>query len=391
MSSSSLSSRPRCERRPCVVDAPRSPWRVEVETPYFTISQAVIQDNVRSLRSALPEVSLFYAVKANPEPFVLETLVALDVSFEVASIYEIELLLGIGVDPTRLAYGTAVKPSEHVAVASSSGVSLMSADSVSEIDKIARAAPGSALFIRIRVDDSRSAFAFGEKFGAEPSEAYSLVTYARERGLVCRGLSFHVGSQSVRRSAWSAAIELMRPTYEKLAADDEALPTLNIGGGFPCQYDGEEVPRIDEIGSEISRALASMPPVQLVAEPGRFIVASSATLTASVIGVSERRDSRWAFLDAGCYNGLFEAMAYQGRTAYRVTTVEPRSFEHTALFNLAGPTGDSADVIDRGVRLPADLAAGDQLVFSNVGAYTMSLAVPFNGFPRPGVVLLEAT
>ncbi|WP_460791830.1 type III PLP-dependent enzyme [Nocardioides maradonensis] len=358
-----------------------------MSTPYFTLSRNRLIESVATLRRAVPGVQVYYAVKANPEEPVLLTLAEAGASFEVASIHEIALLLGLGISPDQLAFGTAIKPAHHVDEASARGIRIFSADTKAEIDKIAKHAPRASVYVRVRVDDSRSSFAFGEKFGAEVGGAYGLATYARSRGLDCRGLSFHVGSQSLRPTAWAAAIDLVRPVYEKLAADGEPLSHLNIGGGFPCQYEGPEVPRMADIGAEIQRALATLPPVQVVAEPGRFVVAPAATLTVGVVGRSDRGGSHWLFLDAGCYNGLFEAMAYQGRTQYPVRAIDASDSAGTLLFNLAGPTGDSADVIARDVRLPADVREGSCLEFANVGAYTMSLAVPFNGFPRPHLVV----
>lgn len=365
----------------------RSP-RDRADTPYFTVSTQALADNVAALRDAIPGVQVYYAVKANPEAPVLCAVADQDVCFEVASIHEIDILLALGISADRLAYGTAVKPVHHIDAASRHGVRIFSADSMAEIDKIAHHSPNASVYVRVRVDDSRSSFAFGEKFGAEPSAAYALASHVKAQGLDCRGLSFHVGSQSVRPSAWAAAIDLVRPVYEKFDAEGHPLSHLNIGGGFPCQYDGPDVPAISEIGAEICRSLADLPHVQVVAEPGRFISASAATLTVSVVGRSERGGAHWLFLDAGCYNGLFEAMAYQGRTPYPVRPVDTNPRAATLLFNLAGPTGDSADVIARDVRLPADLAEGSLLEFANVGAYTMSLAVPFNGFPRPRLVVV---
>ncbi|WP_375476027.1 type III PLP-dependent enzyme [uncultured Jatrophihabitans sp.] len=357
------------------------------KTPFFTIKRSALHDGLRAFREAIPGVEVYFAVKANPEPVVLSTLAAAGACFEVASVYEMNVLDGLGITTAHMAYGTAVKPSAHIRDAHSAGIRVMSADSIAEVDKIADLAPNASVFIRVRVDDSRSTFAFGEKFGAEVADAYALASYVRSRGLQCRGLSFHVGSQSVRPSAWAAAIDLVRPIYDKFEAEGHPLPWLNIGGGFPCQYEGPAVPTIEEIGAEITRALDELRPVRLLAEPGRFLAAPAATLTASVVGRSERGGSHWLFLDAGCYNGLFEAMSYQGRTQYPVASLDPASSNQTLLFNVAGPTGDSADVIARDVRLPANIQEGGRLLFSKVGAYTMSLSVPFNGFPRPELVV----
>jgi ornithine decarboxylase len=173
-----------------------------------------------------------------------------------------------------------------------------------------------------------------------------------------------------------------------LAASSIPLKYLNVGGGFPCQYDTvAPVPTIEEIGDSISLALAEIPDISLIAEPGRYVVASAATLTVTVIARVDRPNGTWLFTDAGCYNGLFEAMSYQGNTRYPVEAVTPNA-GGLQEFNIAGPTGDSADVVARGVGLPSDTREGSQLIFRNVGAYTMSMSVPFNGFPKPAVLMI---
>jgi ornithine decarboxylase len=116
-------------------------------------------------------------------------------------------------------------------------------------------------------------------------------------------------------------------------------------------------------------------------------VADACTLLTSVIGRVERGGRSWLFLDAGCYNGLFEAMAYQGSTRYQVNSLRRAEDGTTHVFALAGPTGDAPDVITREVVLPSDLNTGDRLFVRNVGAYSQSVTSDFNGFPKPATYL----
>jgi ornithine decarboxylase len=358
-------------------------------TPYFSIDRQRLLDNVTSLRSHLSGVELHYAMKANPEPDVLEAVAGAGVGFEIASIHELDLLGDVAGSGTVI-FGTAVKPAAHIERAFERGVGVFAADSINELDKIATRAPGAEVFIRLRVNDSGSVFAFGEKFGAEPGQAVRLVIHAARRGLRPLGFSFHVGSQATRAEAWSDALMALRPLIDDLARAGIELSAVNIGGGFPCQYAGTtEVPSLAEIGALIATARHQLPELRMLAEPGRFIAATAATLTTSVIARIDRGGSPWLFLDAGCYNGLFEAMTYQGNTRYIVTDLSEPSHlgVRRRTFNLAGPTGDSADVIARNVWLPDHVGVNSRLVVHDVGAYTMSMSVPFNGFPKPQVRL----
>lgn len=360
----------------------------ELATPYFVVNRTDIQARLAALSEHMPGVAVHYAMKANPERPVLETVAAAGAGFEAASIFEIQMLLDIGVQPDRIIYGTAVKAAAHVAEAHALGVKAFAADSTREIDKLAACAAGSEVFVRIRVDDSDLVFAFGEKFGADACDIPALVRHVRDVGLIPSGLSFHVGSQSRRADAWARAIEGVASTYHRLDADGLKLAALNIGGGFPCQYgDGQQVPSIDQIGASVVAAAASLPDgTKLIAEPGRYLAAWAADLVTSVIGRTRRDGVEWVFLDAGCYNGLFEAMTYQGRTRYPIFCPTTSSTP-VHVFSIAGPTGDSADVIAREVALPAGISEGDRVIVRHVGAYTMSASVPFNGFPRPRIIV----
>jgi ornithine decarboxylase len=124
---------------------------------------------------------------------------------------------------------------------------------------------------------------------------------------------------------------------------------------------------------------------EMILEPGRGIVANAFVLVATIIAKVVRSDHAWLFLDAGCYNGLFEAMAYQGSTRYHVSSLRESTPETLASFALAGPTGDGPDIITRQAMLPHDISVGEKLVIHNVGAYSLSVTSRFNGFPKPEV------
>lgn len=354
-------------------------------TPFFDVDLSDVSARLAAFREHLPDVRVHYAMKANPEDQVIATLAGAGCGFEAASIYEIEMLARHGVDLSSVIFGTAVKPAAHIAASHALGIRVFAADSSDELIKIAAVAPGAVVYIRTAVDDRNAAFAFSEKFGAPVTSVLELLEYARALRLDAAGLSFHVGSQASRPDAWATAIRDVAPIYRRLAEGPHRLRSLNIGGGFPCHYRGATVPSLDHIGASIVDARAALPAgVSIIAEPGRYLVGSAAQLTTTVIGRSERGRTPWLFLDAGCYNGLFEAMAYQGRTQYPVECGGP-SDSPLARFSLAGPTGDSADVIARDIELPASTGPGDRIIFRNVGAYTMSVSVPFNGFPRPEI------
>jgi ornithine decarboxylase len=359
-------------------------------TPFYVLNRAQLVTNLETFRQALPELNIYYAMKANPEPAVLTTFASQDIGFEAASVYEVQLLQMVGVAPDQVIFGTAIKPAAGVKEVNEWGVDRFTADSTGELEKIASAAPGARIYIRVQVDDSGSVFPLGEKFGAQPEEVEVRAMEARRLGLDLFGLSFHVGSQATRVHAWAEALHRLAPLVQRLRAAGCGLSVINIGGGFPCQYATVgRVASIADVAGAIRSAVAGIPyDIRLMAEPGRFLVASAASLVVSVIARTNRAGRDWLFMDAGCYNGLFEAMSYQGSTRYPVVAPSSRPCDRLGCFNLAGPTGDVADVIARGVALPANLGEGDRLIFTHVGAYTMSMCVPFNGFPKPELLVV---
>jgi ornithine decarboxylase len=360
------------------------------ETPFFLFSRNRLLEQLEEFRRSFPGAAIHYALKANSEPDVVDVLARAGSGFEAASRYELHLLQNACVPAGRIIYGTSVKPASHISEFFAYGVDRFAFDSLSELEKIARAAPGSRVYARVVVNDAGSVFKFSEKFGTNKAAAISLLCRARELGLTPYGLSFHVGSQARNAAAWAAALGDIGHVLQELRGAGIELEALNLGGGYPCQYaSSEHVPALPDIAALALEAFAALPyQPQLILEPGRAIVAEAGVLMASVIARVPRGNHEWLFLDAGVYNGLFEAMAYQGSTRYPVESVRLSNDSGEALFALAGPTGDAPDVITREALLPADTGVGDRLIFRNAGAYSLSVTSTFNGFPKPAVIVV---
>lgn len=360
----------------------------QFKTPYFFTSKRLLKHNYHSFIALLENSDVYYAIKANSDPKIITYLATLGCGFEAASQYEIDLLLKLGVSPIKIIYGTSVKPAEHIEVAFKNGIDRFAADSKEEIKKIAARAPGSKVFVRAQVDDTGSVFAFSERFGAPVETIRELVLLVRHLGLKTYGISFHVGSQAVNENRWANALNSIRPTIESLKAEGITLEMIDIGGGFPVvYYNHQNVPHLPEIIAHTRNALHMLPYMpKIIIEPGRGIVASSTVLVAEVISRTNRGGKVWLCLDAGIYNALYEAMIHQGSTQYNVHTFsssQPGNRVNFMHSTLAGPTGDSLDIIARDVLLPDYIDVGDRLIFENAGAYTLAMSCAFNGFPKP--------
>lgn len=352
-------------------------------TPVLLCDTSVVADRYAAMRACLPDVEVCYAVKCNPASTVLRSLVAQGAGFEIASLFELEMVRAAGGDAETALYSNTVKPPGHIRDAFHLGVRRFGFDGEGELHKLAANAPGSSVYVRLRVNDNKSLFPLSEKFGTSVDEACRLLLLARELGLEVYGVTFHVGSQCADVSAWPRAIAQCGVLIRLLKRHGILLEMLDIGGGFPAAY-CDPVPDFEEIAVGIRTALDRLPhrPPVVVAEPGRFLVAESGVLVATVIGVDDRRDGPWCFLDVGGYNGLMEAVQTGGRWQFPLRTDGPRR-SPLVPFTVTGPSCDSSDTMFYGAMLPADLAEGDRVYIGSAGAYTTSYASHFNGFPPP--------
>ncbi len=361
-------------------------------TPFLALHLPAIAARAEHIQAAVPGIELCYAVKCLPDPSVLATLAAAGVSFEIASFAELELVNDAGGTPARVSYSNPVKPIGQIAAAYAAGCGLFVADGPNELSKLAAAAPGCSVLLRVKVDDRASAFPLSSKFGAPLDHALALLRHARDLGLDPAGLTFHVGSQCSEPEAWAHAIDALTPILA--AAADEGMPAsvLDIGGGFPARYDAP-TPPLEQFTQPMLASLARLDaegllPGRVLAEPGRALVAESAVLVTTVIGRESRQDGEWLYVDCGAYNGLMEAAQTHGRWPYPMRTRTGRPSDATATFTVTGPTCDSSDTLRRAVTLPADVAAGDRLYVGAAGAYSIAYGAAFNGFPVPDTVLV---
>jgi ornithine decarboxylase len=364
------------------------------DTPYLAVNLDTVRDRYARLTAVLPAAQIHYAMKCNPDQAILSCLAMEGCRFEVASIGELELLRSNGVNPVDVLYSNPVKPPAHVAVAHEAGIWRFAVDCEAELRKVARYAPGAAVYVRLRVDDRDAAFPLSLKFGAEADVARSLLNQARELGLRPYGLTFHVGSQCVAPRAWRSAIASAGRLMQQLSDDGIRLQMLDLGGGFPACY-GPSVPAIELFGTAIRQALDTLLPYQpdhLLIEPGRYLVAEAAVLVTTVICREQRAGEEWLYLDVGVYNGLMETQQMRHAWVYPILTDAWSGPPVATLpYTVAGPSCDSADTMFIRMELPADLDIGDQLYIGTAGAYTLSYASNFNGFPVPHVVAVDGS
>jgi ornithine decarboxylase len=351
-------------------------------SPFLALDLDAVGRAYTGLRRALPGIAVHYAVKCNPEPALLARLHALGSSFEVASLAEVRLLTALGIDPRGVLYSNPVKAPSQIAGAFALGVERFAADSHCELEKLAANAPGARVYIRLDASDAASRVPLAGKFGIDPATAIELLVEARALGLVAHGLTFHVGSQALDPYAYARAIELAGVVMRAARSHRLQLELLDIGGGLPARYT-EPVPPIGAFAAAIDDALARLPyPVEIVAEPGRALVAEAGVLATTVIGVAERAGRRWVHLDVGAFNGMMETLETRRELVFPIAW-SSRGERRLVPCAVTGPTCDSEDTMFFDVLLPDDLRPEDRLYIQTAGAYTTAYASRFNGFDVP--------
>ena len=278
-------------------------------TPYVQLDLNRIHANVAGLRAAFAALrpTLYYAVKANPDPRVLALLRDEGCGFDVASINEIRSLQALGVPGSAITFSSPVKIPSHIEEAYARGVNRFAFDNPTEVRKLGVLAPGAQVVLRLEVPHEGSCWPLAGKFGVPESEAAALLEQARDAGLLPYGVTFHVGSQCLRPESWLDAIEICRRVWTDARARGIVLRLLNLGGGLPARYT-EDVPSAARIGELASHAAlqAFGPDIEYAFEPGRSLVADAGTLVTSVIGHAERNGKRWVYVDQSIYAGLLE-------------------------------------------------------------------------------------
>ncbi|MBU1330547.1 MAG: type III PLP-dependent enzyme [Gammaproteobacteria bacterium] len=355
------------------------------ETPFVVIDTNIISKAYDDLRAGFEFAKIYYAVKANPAVEIINLLKDKGSSFDIASIYELDKVMGCGVGPERISYGNTIKKARDVRYFYEKGVRLFATDSEADLRNIAKAAPGSKIYVRILTEGSTSAdWPLSRKFGCQTDMAMDLLILAKQLGLVPYGISFHVGSQQRDIDVWDAAVAKVKVIFERLKEEDGiVLQMINMGGGFPANYItrtnsletyAEEIIRFlkDDFGDDLP---------EIILEPGRSLISNAGVLVSEVVLVARKSRTaveRWVYTDVGKFSGLIETM--DEAIKFPIWTEKKGEMEEVVI---AGPTCDSADIMYEHYKygLPLNLASGDRLYWFSTGAYTTSYsAVEFNGF-----------
>jgi ornithine decarboxylase len=361
-------------------------------TPLFVVDHDQLRRNYATFKTYLPRVQAYYAVKANSDPAIVGTFFKAGGSFDVASMPEFRIVHEYIKDMPdkqrqdwiwdKIIYANPIKANETLQELNPYKP-LVTYDNYEEIKKIKKHAPQAGLALRLKVTNTGAMVELSSKFGASPGEAVDLILAAVKAGLVVEGLSFHVGSQTTNFENYVAAINLAANIFKE--ARDRGYTKMNlldIGGGFPAPYD-DSVKPFRVLAAIINRELDRLFPknIQILAEPGRFLVATAAVAVSQIIGKAVRDGKLCYYINDGVYH-TFSGVIFD-HCHYHFKAFKRGPMQLCSVF---GPTCDALDVVSMAEQLPANLQLGDLLYSENIGAYSHASATWFNGFPPATVV-----
>ena len=361
-------------------------------TPLFIIDHDELRSNYAVFKDNLPRVQAYYAVKANPDPVIVKTLFEAGASFDVSSIAEFNIVYDNIKELSEqeqhqwiwdnIIYANPIKAEETLRELDKYQP-LMTFDNREEIFKIRDHAPNSRVVLRLRVSNAGAMVELSSKFGASHDEALDLIFEAVNAGLTVAGLSFHVGSQTTNFENYMQAINMAALIFKEVKERGyDQMDLLDIGGGFPAPYD-ESVKPFSELAKRINTELNRLIPedIKIIAEPGRFMVATTATAVSKIIGKAVRHGKLCYYIDDGVYH-TFSGVIFD-HCQYHFDAFKEGPTQICTVF---GPTCDGLDVISMTEELPEDLERGDLLSSKNIGAYSGATSTYFNGFPPAKVI-----
>ncbi|KAI8993375.1 pyridoxal-dependent decarboxylase [Pilobolus umbonatus] len=374
-------------------------WESDQENAFFVGDLGEVFRQHLRWKSLLPRIEPFFAVKCNPDPMVLKLLASLGCGFDCASKNEIQQVLDLGVEPCRIIYANPCKQASFIRYSAQQNVNRMTFDNVEELYKIKKYFPEAELVLRILTDDSMSLCQLGLKFGAPLHTVQQLLETAKELELNVIGVSFHVGSGCLDENAFYDAVLRARRVFDQASELGYNFSLLDVGGGFPGA-DVKDGITFEKVAAILGSAVDALfpPHIRVIAEPGRYYVASAFTICTNIIGrrtitsnTQPDQQSYMYYVNDGMY-GSFNCIMFDHQVVHPKVLMKNNEFvygcddiENQYESSVWGPTCDSIDCLNKSTSLPI-LEPGDWLYYENMGAYTICAASQFNGFRKSEVV-----
>eukprot|EP00914_Ancora_sagittata_P029432 GHVO01058218.1.p1 GENE.GHVO01058218.1~~GHVO01058218.1.p1 ORF type:complete len:458 (+),score=52.03 GHVO01058218.1:250-1623(+) len=373
--------------------------REDKDDAFFIADLSDIVRKHKTWLKELPRVEPFYAVKCNDDTGVLSVLADLGTGFDCVTKAEISKVMGLDVSSNRVIFANTWKQNSHIRFAAKQDVSLMTFDNISELHKVKANHPNAKLVVKILTPEAKASRDLGMKFGAQPRDVPKLLKTAKDLGLNVVGVSFHLGIACYESGAFPAAVASARAVFDMGEQAGFHFDLLDIGGGFPGHKSAEV--SFEKICGPLRSALDIYFPeskdVRIIAEPGRFFVASAFTLAVNIIAkraivgdeVSDDCESNGRgveprfmyYVNDGVY-GSFNCLLFKVVDP-KTEFLCPENYVEKPKFtsSIWGPTCDGIDCVKEETLLP-EMNIGEWLFFQDMGAYSLCAATQFNAMPR---------
>ncbi|MCG8578154.1 MAG: type III PLP-dependent enzyme [Flavobacteriales bacterium] len=358
----------------------------QYDTPLLILSPNKVKKAYLELQDALPNVKLYYAVKSNSHPAIVQTLHEEGGYFDVCSNREVELMKSNNIPSQNCIHTHPIKNPSMIQITMDFGIETFVIENIHELKKFAGKYDQVNLLVRLAIQNENAKANLSKKFGlSDEEEAISLLVQAKKLGVKKIGISFHCGSQAIRPEIFNEALYKCVYVVSKLKVQNINIDYLDIGGGFPALSENDQM-SIHDYCSVFTPALEffRQNDIEIIGEPGRYISANSMLLVSRIIGKSVRNNQPWYYIDDGVYNS-FTDKVYGNADYHLYFKSEDRELFPSVI---AGPTCDSIDIIKSDVLLP-DLEIGSLLIFTQMGAYTSESASCFNGFEKTPIVVSD--
>ena len=358
------------------------------KTPTLFLSRHEIVNAYRKLEQAMPGVRFYYALKSNNHQEIVLQLSKLGCGFDVCSNKEIDILEEHNIAFKNCIHTHPIKTEKDLTYAYKKGIKTFVVDNIEELHKLKHYPKDIRLLIRLATSNNSSVVNLSRKFGCNTvEELLYLIRKAWQFDIHDLGICFHTGSQNSDPKVFKHALETCIKVIKKLYTQNINISVIDIGGGFPVSYTGQELDfgaYCDVFYKHVEELIDLG--VDVIAEPGRFISGNAMFLTVSIIGKAKRQNTMWYYVDDNIYNSLsgliFDHIDYPFEVIRESCSKE--------IYNsvISGNTCDSFDIIKENINV-RELDIGEVLAFKKIGAYSTVSASEFNGFPKTKVVVID--
>ena len=367
-------------------------------TPLYVYSRATIERHWHAFDNAAGDHPhmVCYAVKANSNLAVLNTMARLGSGFDIVSQGELARVIQAGGDPSKVVFSGVGKTSKEIAYALGKGIYCFNVESAAELSRIndVAIAEGKIANISLRVNPDVDAgthpyISTGlkeNKFGISIDEAISLYQKATAMpGLAVKGIDCHIGSQLTEMAPFLDALDRVLALIDRLAELDIQLSHLDVGGGLGVCYDDEQPPHPNDYAKALAEKLEGYD-LTLIYEPGRAIMANAGILVTEVEFLKTNEDRHFAIVDAAM-NDLIRPSLYQAYQNIIEVETAPREQVSEQTYDIVGPICETGDFLGKDRKL--SITSGDLLAVRSAGAYGFTMSSNYNSRPRAAEVMVD--